>query len=125
MAASPKTLSVRMNFGGGWATDVGPAFDGGLDQNMVVLIPFLLDAKNVIYERDGGPRKKWGTTKLNSSALEAGLSVRGLVDFWRMGTAGTPTQKRIVHVGTKIKADAADGVFGDIKTGVSASSIPN
>lgn len=125
MAASSKTINVRHNFSGGWATDVGPAYDGGLDQNGVIQIPFLLDAKNVIYELDGGPRKKWGTTKLNSSALEAGLAVRGLVDFWRMGTAGTPVQKRVIHVGTKIKADAADGTFADIKTGVSSSSIPN
>ena len=125
MAASPKTLTIRMNFGGGWATDVGPAYDGGLDQNMVIQIPFLLDAKNIIYELDGGPRKKWGTTKLNSTALESGLSVRGLVDFWRMGVAGTPVQKRVIHVDTKIKADAADGTFADIKTGVSATSVPN
>lgn len=124
MAASSKTLSLRHNFGGGWATDMGPAFDGGLDQNGVIQIPFLLDAKNVIYELDGGPRKKWGTTKL-STALEAGASVRGLVDFWRMGVAGTPVQKRVLHVGTKIKADAADGTFVDIRTGVSSTSVPN
>lgn len=125
MAASQKTLTIRMNFGGGWATDVGPAYDGGLDANFVIQIPFLLDAKNVIYELDGGPRKKWGTTKLNSAALEAGIAVRGLVDFWKMGTAGTPVQKRVIHVGAKIKADAADGSFSDIKTGVSSTSVPN
>lgn len=125
MAASSKTLSIRMNFGGGWATDVGPAVDTGLDPNFAIQIPFLLDAKNVIYELDGGPRKKWGTTKLNSSALESGVAVRGLVDYWRMGTGGTPVQKRVIHVGTTIKADAANGTFANIQTGVSSTSVPN
>jgi hypothetical protein len=74
---------------------------------------------------DGGPRKVGGTLKLNATTLESGSPVRGLFDYWRMGTAGTPVQKRVIHVGEDIYKDDADGTFTSLATGLSATAIPN
>ena len=115
---------VRHLFGGGWATDLGPMYDAAPDGAGQLVIPFLTDAKNIQYELDGGPRKMGGTTKINSSALESGAPITSCFDFWKIGTSGTATQKRIVHVGTKIKADNADGVFADILTGMTSGATP-
>jgi hypothetical protein len=38
--------------------------------------------------------------------------------------ADSPNQRRVIHVGTTIKYDQADGVFLDLFTGQSSSSIP-
>lgn len=119
-----KRSYVRFLFGGGWATDFGPATDKQVADGILVL-PFLKNAENVIYDFDGGPRKAPGTIRLNSSAMESGARVRGLFDAWFTGTSGSPAQHRIVHVSTKIKKDDADGTFTDIFTGVSNSSRPD
>ena len=78
-----------------------------------------------MFDLDGGLTKSPGTSKINSSALESGAAVRGCYDYWIQGAIGAPTQQRIIHVGTKIKADAADGVFADIATGVSSTAVPS
>ena len=116
---------VTHSFGGGWATDFGPTTYGGFGADNKMSIPFLLDAKNLVYEFDGGIHKAPGTAKLNASALESGAAVRGVYDYWRQGTVDSPTQRRIIHVGTKIKYDQADGVFIDMFTGINATGIPN
>ncbi len=119
------TKWFRHRFGGGWATDFGPMSDRmpGADGSLV--IPFLTTAENIIYELNGGLHKMPGTSKLNSTVMESGAAVMGLYDFWRQGTTGSPIQKRICHVGTKIKADNGDGVFGDIGTGFVSGAVPN
>jgi hypothetical protein len=122
-------LFIRHLFGGGFATDLGPSTDGspqgsGASINQMV-IPWLQRCDNIMFDLDGGISKSPGTTKVNSSALESGAAIRGCYDYWIQGVAGTPTQKRVVHVGTKIKADAADGVFADIATGLSSSAVPS
>lgn len=106
-------------FEGGWSPDLG---------TFVIVptgprspIPFLQDAENIVYELDGGFRKAPGATKLNATALEAGAAVTGIYDFW----SKTGTQKRVIHVGTTIKKDDADGSFTDIFTGLTADAIPN
>ena len=124
--AAIKRLLIRHTFSGGWATAFGPFSEVQPDQNGKIAIPFLTDAKNVLYELDGGPRKSPGTTKLNSSQLDVGSKdVLGVFDFWRQGTGGSPTQKRVVHADTKIYKDDADGSFSAIKTGLTAGVIPN
>ena len=123
-----KDTFVRHIFGGGFATDLGPSYDGGWDGNAQVaqlVVPWLNRCDNVMFDLDGGLTKSPGTSKINASALESGAAVRGCYDYWIQGTSGSPTQKRVVHVGTKIKADAADGVFADIATGVSATAVPS
>lgn len=117
-----KQRFVQHLFAGGWATDFGVTASVPFED--VVQIPFLLDAENVLYELDGGPHKMPGTTKLNSSQLESGATIKGLFDFWVTGTAGAPTQHRVVHIGTTIKKDDADGTFTNIFTGLDSGSVP-
>ncbi len=109
-------------FAGGWSTDFGPSASVPLES--VVQIPFLIDAENCLYELDGGPHKMPGLAKLNSSELESGATIKGIFDYWQTGTGASSTQHRIVHVGTKIKRDDADGTFTDLFTGLSAGAVP-
>jgi hypothetical protein len=120
---------IRHLFGGGFATDLGPSTDsgpqgggGGIAQ---MVVPWLTRCDNIMFDLDGGITKSPGTTKINSSALESGAAIRGTYDFWIQGAAGAPTQKRVIHIGTKIKADAADGVFTDIATGLTDTAVPS
>ena len=118
-------LTVHHTFGGGWAPDFGPSVDLGPSQSGELVIPYLLEAENNRYSLDGGPVKIGGADKLNAAVMESGAAIRGLFDFWRLGTSASPTQKRIVHVGTKILKDAADGTFTDLFTGLTSNSIPS
>src|SRR3990167_6476973 len=122
--ASKKQV-FRHLFGGGWSTDFGPSADVVPNAGGDVIFPFLVDAENVFFELDGGPHKIGGTTKLNSSAVASGAEIMGLTDFWRMGTGGTGTQRRVLHAGTVIMADAADGTFANIRTGREEDAVPS
>ncbi len=115
---------IRHIFSGGWATDFGPTVYSGPDQSGAMSIPFLRDARNIVFEFDGGVHKAPGTDNLNAVALESGVPIRGLFDFWRQGTVDSPAQKRVLHVGTKMKYDQADGTFLDVFTGLNSTSIP-
>jgi len=117
-------------FGGGWATDFGPSWSTDqqrpLDQQRSTLVlPFLVDAEDVLFELDGGPRTAPGTVKLNSAALESGARIMGIHDYWKMGNAGTPTQKRVIFIGTKVYKDDADGTFTEIKSGLVSGAVPH
>ncbi len=57
--------------------------------------------------------------------LESGAVITGLFDLWFMGILGTPTQHRILHIGTKIKKDNADGTFTDLFTGLESGKVPD
>ena len=114
---------VKHVFGGGWATDFGPSAPVVPDQTGTVIIPFLTNAENVLYELDGGPRKSPGTTNVNATALNSGAIVRGLYDFWRMGTVGSPTQKRIAVAGDSVYADSADGIFSSLASGKATTAV--
>lgn len=119
-----KRTHIRHLFGGGYASDFGPSADITPNQGGDIVWPFLIEAENVFYELDGGPHKIGGTSKLNSSVIESGEQIRGLFDFWRQGTTNSPTQKRIVHAGTKILSDAANGTFSVIKSGLTDDAVP-
>lgn len=128
-----RDVHVRHLFDGGWAPALGP-FSGaslttsynlaatGAEQS--VNFPFLVECEDCIYEMDGGPHAAPGTIKLNSSALESGAAIDGIFDYWNIGTAGTPAQHRIIHIGTKIKKDNANGTFTDLFTGMTAGGTP-
>lgn len=121
--SSKRTL--RHFFGGGWATDFGPSADVSPDASGKVLLPFLIDAENCLFELDGGPRKIGGTTRVNASALQSGAAVVGLHDYWRQGTGGSATRRRIVHVGAVVLADADDGTFAtSLATGLESGKTP-
>ena len=112
-------------FSGGWAPDYGASAVVSVEKDGRCEIPWLMAADNLEYEADGTPHKIGGSDRLFNVALEGGASVRGLHDFWRQGSAGSPLQNRVIHVGTKVKADDGDGVFADIFTGLQGDSIPH
>lgn len=119
------TVPIRHFFGGGWATDFGPTVDVSPDASGKVVIPFLVDAEDCIFELDGGPHKIGGASKVNSSALESGAKVMGVYDYWRQGSGGAPARRRIVHCGTKVLADADDATFTtELATGFEADKVP-
>lgn len=123
---SPSSMNTIFHiFGGGYAPDRGKSAsilpgDGG-----TVIVPYLLNAENCIFEESGAPRKIGGLDKVNSAELESGALVMGIADYWRQGTSFTPTQRRVIHVGTTIKQDDADGNFNDIFTGLEAGVVPD
>lgn len=119
-----ETAILRHLFAGGWATDFGPNTDVTPSEGGGIPIPFLVDCENALYELDGGPHKMPGTAKLNSVQLEVGAVIKGLFDYWDTGTGATSTQHRIVHVGTTIKRDNADGTFTDLFTGLVSGAVP-
>ncbi|MCI0557605.1 MAG: hypothetical protein MN733_03860 [Nitrososphaera sp.] len=115
---------ITHKFMGGWATDFGTTVYTSPDQAGHLEIPFLKDARNIIYEFDGGPRKAPGANVLNTSEVASGATVTGIYDYWRQGTAASATQRRVLHAGTVIMADTADGVFANIGTGLVSGAIP-
>jgi len=119
-----KRQTVRHLFAGGFATDFGPSAPVGISNDGTLAFPFLLQAENVFFELDGGPHKIGGTTKLNATVVNSGNEIRGLFDFWRQGTVASPVQKRVIYSGTAIYADAADGTFASIKTGLEDDKVP-
>lgn len=122
MPSNPKQQWISHTFGGGWATDLGPMVRTSGDP---LVIPFLVDARNCIYELDGGVRKMPGTAKLNSTTLETGSPILGLYDYWRQGVTGSPEQRRVVHVNGKVYADRGDGSFNEIASGLSPNAVPH
>lgn len=117
---------IRHRLEGGWATDFGPTVDAAPDQAGDVRIPFLLGAENVDYVFPRGVRKIGGTLKLNSSAIGSSTTtIAGLADYWRQGTTGAPTRRRVCHAGTQIYADTNDFSFSSLATGLESDAIPN
>lgn len=123
MASRSKFL--KHLFGGGWATDYGPTAFVSVSQGGKVILPYLNEAENCIYELDGGPHKMPGCTKNFVAALESGARLMGVYDAWFSGSAGTPAQHRILNVGTKIKKDNANNTFTDLFTGMTAGVVPS
>lgn len=119
-----KSQFITHTFAGGWATDFGPTFYGSPDQGGQFKIPYLTTAKNIVYEFDGGPRKAPGTTVLNASSLGASTDVMGIFDYWKQGTSGSPSQRRIVHAGENIYQDAGSGTFSSLFSGMTEGAIP-
>lgn len=120
---STRDRVLRHIFDGGWATDFGPTAEIGLDDSGLIRIPYLVNAENLLFEFDGGPHKIGGTNPINSSVIESGEQIRGLFDYWKLGTSGSSTQKRIIHAGTKVLKDDADGSFSSIITGLEDDTI--
>ena len=119
------TQWITHRFGGGWATDFGPSFYG-VPQGGILTMPFLVDAQNVIYELNGGVHTMPGTTKFNSSTLGASSTVKGIYDYWRQGTVGSPIQKIVAHVDTRVvAASLSDGIFSNIGTGLVSGAVPS
>jgi len=115
---------IRHLFDGGVATAFGPTSDVVPGRDGILRIPYLLEGDNIVYSLDGGPRKAPGTVRLNTGSMESGAVVKGLFDYWNIGTSGASAQHRIIHINTKIKKDDADGTFTDLFTGLETDKIP-
>jgi len=121
--------SLDIFFDGGWSTDLGntlgrfnlTATSGG----RVINLPWLSTADNLYYELDGGMHKAWGAAKLNSVAITSTPIVTGLFEYYRVGTGGSTTRKRVCHAGTQIFKEDLDGTWDSIKTGVESGAIPD
>jgi hypothetical protein len=121
-----KTQIIRHVFGGGWATDFGQTVDAVPDGSGKIVLPYLLNAQDVLFELDGGPHKIGGASKVNSAAAESGAVVTGCYDYWRQATGGTPTRRRVIHAGAKVLADADDAVFSNaLFTGLVSGAVPS
>jgi hypothetical protein len=118
---------MRHVFNGGWSTDFGPNAEIGLSPDGLLRIPFMVEAKNLLFEFDGGPHKMGGAAKLNSSAINSGDEIRGLVDYWKVGVGGTPSQKFIAHTGTILVESDGDDTFTTVSggTGLTDNAVPN
>ncbi len=119
-----KDFAVRHTINGGWATDYGTLAEVSVEGGRVDL-PFLLRAENIFYHLRGGVRKCGGTSKYNATTIESGEEIRGMFEFVKVGTGGTPTRKRVVHAGTKVLKDDNDGTFSSIITGLEDGKVPN
>lgn len=120
-----RNLQTRLLFDGGWATDFGPTAQISIDQSGIIQVPYLVNAENVVYDLDGGPKKIGGTEQVNSSALNGGATIRGLVDFW---VSATTANYRVVHVGNDLMADNGAWSFASILGGEAArntSAVPS
>lgn len=116
---------ITHTFGGGWATDFGQTYYGP-PQDQRIEMPFLVDAINCFYELDGGPHKVGGTAKYNSSSLGASVGFLGLYDYFRSGTSGSTTQKRIAYTNEGvIYKDDIDGTWDSLATGLSTTAAPS
>jgi hypothetical protein len=113
--------TIRHLFGGGAATDYGPNAEVLVREDGVVVLPFLVEAENIVYELDGGVHKIGGTTKVNSTVVPSSEQVLGLFDYWNQVT---PTQKRVIKAGTVVYKDDADGTWDSHITGLTDDAVP-
>lgn len=120
-----KSRVYRHVFQGGYATELGTLANIAADEGARVEIPFLTRAENIFFTLSGGIRKIGGTTVYNGTVLEAGAhEIRGIFEYVKQGTAGSPTRKRIAVCSTTIKKDDNDGSFSNIFTGIADDSVP-
>ena len=109
---------------GGFDTDSGPSASFAQDPQGYVVVPWLIDADNAVFELDGWPRKMPGAARVNTTPTGATDAVMGGVDYWRQGTSGAPAQMRVIYAGSVIYKDDADGVWDSLSTGNEAGEMP-
>lgn len=109
---SGRRTAVPLPIKGGWAPALGP---------QAAEVTHCVKAENVYWELDGGWRKIPGAVAINSTQLtEAGVAIpfMAMFDYWKSGTGGSPTQKRMAYAGTQIWKEDLDGTWDSIKTGL-------
>ena len=124
MASSGKTRVIYHFIGGGWQSDLPTSTSAAPDALSRVVVPYLTEAENCLFQSPSGARKAWGTAALMAALSETATNVKGLYDYWR-SPGGTPQQHRILHLDDAIYKDDADQSFSTIKTGLVTDAVPN
>lgn len=124
MPQYPAKQYITHTFGGGWGPDFGPSYYGSPNADGSMPIPWLLDAENAVFELDGGPHKCPGTTQLNATTLGATSPVKGVFDYWRQGTGGSPAQRVVAHSDTRVVYDSGGGTMTNLATGLVEGAVP-
>lgn len=110
---SSRNAFILHTLDGGWATDTDPVVtDLPRPGDGQISVPFLPEAENIEYSLPRGVRKVGGTVRVDpSDIVSATTTVTGLYDYWRYGSTGIATRRRICHAGARILSDTDDGVF--------------
>lgn len=119
-----ETRFLTHRFGGGFAPDFGKLVSGYPTETGEVEIPYVLNAQNVFWKLDGGIRKIGGADQL-SAELGSGSVIYGLYDYWKIGTSGSPTNRKVCHVSTVIMQDQGSDTYVNLFTGLEAGKHPN
>lgn len=122
--------SVNLEITGGWSSDAGPSAPtlardtpGGL----VVSVPWLIDAENVVYHLDGWPRKMRGASATNATAVTesgSGITFMGIFDYWRSTASGDPVQSQFAVAGTQMFSSTDGATWTSRATGLQTDRTP-
>lgn len=121
--AAPDT-PIRHLISGGFASDRGNLAEVELEGS-AIRIPFFTRLENFYFEKNSSLHKIGGTSKYNATTIDSGEEIRGMLEYVRQGSLGSPARKRVVHAGTKVLADSNDGSFSSIVTGLTNNAVPN
>ena len=102
VAGAPDMPRIAHVIEGGWSTESGPKAPTIQRDSNTVAIPWLVNAENIEYTRDGWFRKMPGAAVVNSTATGASDHVNGVFDYWLSGTSGAPNQQRMIYSGTAV-----------------------
>ena len=121
-------MIAALSIDGGWSTDFGPSAPfnvkgTGVAGEVLVSVPWLVEAQNLVYNLDGWPQKMPGASNVNATATGASDHVTGIFDYWRSRNAGNPAQQRLLYAGTAIYSESG-GTLTAIKTGLEAETMP-
>jgi len=108
-------VSISHAIGGGLATDFGDSARVSVEDG-VATIPFLTEAKDILYTLDNGFSKVGGSERTSTWAGSSGVD--SFYDFW-YSDLGTPLQKIISYSGTSLVRDTGSGTGVVIKSDMS------
>lgn len=122
-----KNTYITHLIGGGWATAFGPSARAVPDASGTVVVPFLVDAENLVYTLDGGTKKMGGTEIVTQATINSASTViRGGFEYVDQGTTGSVSRHRVVYANTAVYKDDADGDFSStLFTGLEAGKVPH
>lgn len=116
----------------------GPRNLSGLDTSSdpTTLDPgALIVAKNIEYLEGAQRKKRLGEVRFNSTSTAVGSTgplvgstgqlVRAVADFWRYGSAATPTQSILAIAGTSVFASTGNGIFTSLTPSSSYGTATN
>ena len=123
VAGAPDMPRIAHVIEGGWSTESGPKAPTIQRDSNTVAIPWLVNAENIEYTRDGWFRKMPGAAVVNSTATGASDHVNGVFDYWLSGTSGAPNQQRMIYSGTAVYSESAGTLTARI-SGLTAGQRP-